>query len=73
MQASSACLSCLQVVELGRHEMDTWYWSPYPEPYASQKQLYISEVTLKYFRTKQGLVQHMARTQARAELRGTAS
>ena len=25
----------IQVVEFGKFEMDAWYYSPYPEPYAS--------------------------------------
>lgn len=37
----------IQGVELGRHEMDTWYYSPYPEPHASCHKLYICEYTLK--------------------------
>lgn len=32
-----------QVIELGKYEMDTWYYSPYPEPYASCEKLYICE------------------------------
>jgi hypothetical protein len=37
----------IQSVELGRHEVDTWYYSPYPEPFASCHKLYICEYTLK--------------------------
>jgi histone acetyltransferase MYST1 len=37
----------IQAVELGRHEMDTWYYSPYPEPHASCQKLYLCEYTLK--------------------------
>ncbi len=35
------------MIELGKYEMDTWYYSPYPEPYASCEKLYICEYTLK--------------------------
>jgi hypothetical protein len=41
--------------------MDSWYYSPYPEPYASQHKLYVCEFTLKYFRKKQTLLQHQAK------------
>ena len=52
----------LQVVELGRYDIDTWYYSPYPEPFASEKKLYICEYTLKYFKKKKTLVRHLAKT-----------
>lgn len=49
-----------QVVELGRHELDAWYYSPYPEPYAGCHKLYICEYDLKYFRKKRTLLKHLA-------------
>mmetsp|Transcript_20242 Transcript_20242/g.56401 ORF Transcript_20242/g.56401 Transcript_20242/m.56401 type:complete len:436 (+) Transcript_20242:109-1416(+) len=55
----------IQVVELGRYEMDSWYYSPYPEPYASQHKLYICEFTLKYFRKKKTLIRHLAKLEVR--------
>ncbi|GAB4820766.1 hypothetical protein N2152v2_007812 [Parachlorella kessleri] len=51
----------IQVIELGKYEMDTWYYSPYPEPYASCEKLYICEYTLKYFRKKKTLLRHLAK------------
>lgn len=51
----------LQMIELGRYEIDTWYWSPYPEPFASQEKLYLCEYCLKYFRKRKTLVNHMAK------------
>ena len=42
----------IQSVELGRHEVDTWYYSPYPEPHASCNKLYLCEYTLKVGRYK---------------------
>ena len=30
-----------------RYEVDAWYFSPYPEPFASQRKLYVCEYTLK--------------------------
>ena len=55
----------IQVIELGRHEIDTWYFSPYPEPYASCQKLYVCEYTLKYFRKKKTLLRHMAKCSLR--------
>ena len=54
-----------QAVELGRYDIDTWYYSPYPEPFASEKKLYICEYTLKYFKKKKTLVRHLAKTPLR--------
>lgn len=55
----------MQVVEFGRFEMDTWYYSPYPEPYASQHKLFICEYSLKYFRKKRTLLRHLAKLETR--------
>jgi len=35
---------------MGRFEMDTWYYSPYPEEYSKQKKLYICEYCIKYMK-----------------------
>lgn len=56
----------IQTIELGRHEIDTWYYSPYPEPYASCEKLYICEYSLKYFRKKKTLLRHLAKCSLRA-------
>jgi len=66
-QAAHHDLLCvpLQVVEFGKFEMDTWYYSPYPEPYASCHKLYICEYSLKYFRKKATLLRHLAKLDAR--------
>mmetsp|Transcript_23767 Transcript_23767/g.70562 ORF Transcript_23767/g.70562 Transcript_23767/m.70562 type:complete len:459 (-) Transcript_23767:321-1697(-) len=55
----------IQVVEFGRFEMDTWYYSPYPEPYALQHKLFVCEYTLKYFRKKKTLIRHLAKLDIR--------
>lgn len=54
-----------QMIEFGRYEMDTWYYSPYPEPYASCTKLYLCEYTLKYFRKKKTLLRHLAKLDIR--------
>lgn len=54
-----------QVVEFGKFEMDTWYYSPFPEPYASCHKLYICEYSLKYFRKKATLLRHLAKLKER--------
>ncbi len=39
----------VRCIQLGRYEVDTWYFSPYPDGY-SQDKLYICEYCLKYFK-----------------------
>jgi histone acetyltransferase MYST1 len=53
------------MIEFGRYEMDTWYYSPYPEPYASCSKLYVCEYSLKYFRKKKTLLRHLAKLDIR--------
>jgi len=55
----------INVIEYGKFEMDTWYYSPYPEPYASANKLYVCEYTLKYFRKKSTLIRHLAKLEIR--------
>ena len=50
---------------MGKNVVDTWYYSPYPEPYASRDMLYICEFTLKYFSKKKTLLKHTAKLQQR--------
>ena len=47
-------------MNLGRYDIDTWYYSPYPEPYRSVDKLYICEYDLKYFRKPRSLEKHLA-------------
>mmetsp|Transcript_14456 Transcript_14456/g.43171 ORF Transcript_14456/g.43171 Transcript_14456/m.43171 type:complete len:513 (-) Transcript_14456:560-2098(-) len=47
------------VVELGRHTIETWYFSPYPKEYypgGYVDTLYVCEVTFSFFRTKAELL-----------------
>jgi histone acetyltransferase MYST1 len=55
----------INVVEMGKFEMDTWYYSPYPEPYCGCEKLYVCEYTMKYFRKPKSLERHLAKLQTR--------
>ncbi|CAG9466201.1 unnamed protein product [Pedinophyceae sp. YPF-701] len=46
-------------VELGRHEMDTWYFSPLPPEYHNCRNLYFCEYDLSIFKTRAQLMRHM--------------
>lgn len=48
----------VSVIELGRWEIDTWYFSPYPEEFAHCQKLYICEFCLKYMKKKKTLNRH---------------
>merc|ERR1719221_1543128 len=37
-------------IQFGKYEIDTWYFSPYPDEYKKQKKLWICEFCLKYMR-----------------------
>jgi len=42
----------IDVIEFGRYEIDTWYFSPYPEEFAKCRKLYVCEFCLKYMKKK---------------------
>jgi histone acetyltransferase MYST1 len=56
----------INVLELGKHEMDTWYYSPFPAPYCDHEKLYACEYCLKYFRKEKTLCKHQGRCPLRA-------
>eukprot|EP00873_Tetraselmis_striata_P035272 jgi/Tetstr1/455536/TSEL_042358.t1 len=49
------------VVEMGKYEMDAWYYSPFPEAYSNQDKLYMCEFCLKYMKKKKTLLRHRAK------------
>ena len=52
------------MIEIGRFQVDTWYFSPFPEEYA-QHTLYICEFTLKYMRKRKAYERHKLTQKAR--------
>ena len=51
----------IQAIELGRHEMDTWYYAPYPEAYGQEHTLLMCGFCLKYMRKRKTLLAHKLR------------
>uniref|UniRef100_A0A6U1GV64 histone acetyltransferase n=1 Tax=Tetraselmis chuii TaxID=63592 RepID=A0A6U1GV64_9CHLO len=51
----------IMMVEMGKYEMDAWYFSPFPEAYANQDKLYVCEFCLKYMKKKKTLLRHRAK------------
>jgi histone acetyltransferase MYST1 len=55
----------VEVIELGRYEMDTWYFSPLPRPeFDGAKKLYFCEYDLEFFTRRE----HMLRRLRKARL-----
>lgn len=50
----------IHCIELGKYEIDTWYFSPYPEEYCKGDKLYICEFCLKYMKKQKTLERHKA-------------
>jgi len=48
----------IQSIVLGRYEIETWYFSPYPEEYAGDEKLHICEFCLKYMKKQKTLLNH---------------
>ncbi|UXI21816.1 ras-related GTP-binding protein A [Sarcoptes scabiei] len=45
-------------IQFGRYEIDTWYFSPFPEEYGKQSKLWICEFCLKYMRFEESFRLH---------------
>ena len=45
-------------IVIGRHTIDTWYYSPYPGFHGTREQLFICEYCLVYFSHPQALLRH---------------
>ena len=37
-------------IEIGKYEIDTWYFSPFPDEYGKQVKLFICEYCVKYMK-----------------------
>lgn len=46
-------------VQIGKYEIDTWYFSPYPEEYGKQPKLWVCEYCLKYMRMEKTYRYHL--------------
>jgi histone acetyltransferase MYST1 len=55
----------IQCVEFGVYEMDTWYYSPFPEEFSNCTKLYMCEFCLKYMRKAKTLERHKAKCDRR--------
>ena len=46
------------MIEMGRYEIDCWYYSPYPDDFVQNGKLFVCERCLKYMKRKKTLVRH---------------
>lgn len=46
---------------MGRHNMEVWYQSPYPEDAARLPKLYLCEFCLRYQKSEVGMKRHAAK------------
>lgn len=49
----------IEKIELGRHTMDVWYFSPLPPEYAGYKKLYFCEYDLNFFVSREEMFRHL--------------
>ncbi|KAK9810626.1 hypothetical protein WJX73_005768 [Symbiochloris irregularis] len=52
----------VEQIELGRHLMDTWYFSPLPPEYKDCKVLYFAEFDLRFFKRRDEMLQHLRKS-----------
>ncbi|KAK2195790.1 bifunctional Acyl-CoA N-acyltransferase/Chromo-like domain superfamily/Histone acetyltransferase domain [Babesia duncani] len=58
-------LKTINRIKLGPFLVDTWYFSPYPQPYQNLDTLYICEFCLTFFRFEEELTWHIERCEIR--------
>lgn len=49
----------ISTIELGRYEIETWYFSPFPAEYNDCLKLYFCEFCLNFMKRKEQLQRHM--------------
>ena len=51
----------IELIELGKHQIKPWYFSPYPQELVSLPCIYICEFCLRYVRSRKCLARHLAK------------
>lgn len=49
----------IEKIELGRYEMETWYFSPFPIEYRECKELFFCEYDLAFFKRRDQMLRHL--------------
>ncbi|CAG8584511.1 4923_t:CDS:2 [Diversispora eburnea] len=50
----------IDVVVFGKYEIETWYYSPFPDEYKNVKKIYVCQHCLKYMKVKETYGRHMS-------------
>ena len=48
----------LEKIQMGKHEIEPWYFSPYPQEFADVDMVYVDEFCLSYFSSKKSFERH---------------
>jgi len=51
----------IEIIVIGKYEIEAWYYSPFPTQFQHSKYLYFCEFCLKYMKKKESLVNHIVR------------
>merc|ERR1712038_972321 len=51
----------IELIELGRHRIKPWYFSPYPQELVKEPCIFICEFCLKYVKSRACLKRHLAK------------
>ncbi|KAL1916663.1 uncharacterized protein VTP21DRAFT_5367 [Calcarisporiella thermophila] len=55
----------LNRIQIGRHEVEAWYFSPYPQEFAHADTIYVCEFCLLYFLSLKQVTRHRAKCELR--------
>lgn len=55
----------VEMIELGKHRINPWYFAPYPQELCSEACIYICEFCLKYRKSRKCLERHLAKCNLR--------
>ncbi|XP_065669471.1 histone acetyltransferase KAT8 isoform X4 [Hydra vulgaris] len=55
----------IDTIEMGKYDIDTWYYSPYPDEYSKQKKLFICEYCIKYMKFEATYRRHLEKCKLR--------
>ena len=47
-------------IQIGKYEIDAWYFSPYPDEYGKQSKLWVCEFCLKYMKLEKSFRYHQS-------------
>ncbi len=51
----------LSRIQMGKHEMEPWYFSPYPQEFSDADVIYIDEFCLSYFSSRKAFERHRSK------------